>query len=142
MFKRKLYTAGLTSLIVLLTMIIFVIYDGVYNSSDFFNIALGIGVVVVPTIFIYGYVCSLIADTLSEKSIRLQKVTSFVFHLAFGALFIFFYNVMFDRSVNLFYEFREFWMLYKGIGFIAVMTAALFWIVDYALIQWKRRPTL
>lgn len=80
-----------------------------------------------PVVFLYGTTMSLLSEYLSEKTpFRSKRMTSLMFHLIAGWLFVLPYGLLFDLSI---FETGVF----NFASLLGVLSAAVFFIIDQLL---------
>ncbi|UTT44258.1 hypothetical protein [Exiguobacterium aurantiacum] len=81
----------------------------------------------IPIVFIYGTFTSLLSEYISQKTpFRSKRMTSFVFHLIAGWLFVLPYGLLFDPSI---FETG----LLNFASLLGVCSALVFYVVDQLL---------
>lgn len=97
-FQRKILTALITSAI---AIVMLNILEPIPSSDGGWMLGILVYTIYsVPVVFIYGILCSIIADRISIKRKKFKKSFSFVLHVLFGAMFIIPYGIFleFDSS--------------------------------------------
>ncbi|WP_214843038.1 hypothetical protein [Exiguobacterium sp. s150] len=80
-----------------------------------------------PVVFLYGTTMSLLSEYLNEKTpFRSKRMTSLMFHLIAGWLFVLPYGLLFDLSI---FETGVF----NFASLLGVLSAAVFFIIDQLL---------
>ncbi|WP_445001624.1 hypothetical protein [Exiguobacterium alkaliphilum] len=80
-----------------------------------------------PVVFLYGTTMSLLSEYLSEKTpFRSKRMTSLMFHLIAGWLFVLPYGLLFDLSI---FETGVF----NFASLLGVLSVAVFFIIDQLL---------
>lgn len=80
-----------------------------------------------PVVFLYGTTMSLLSEYLSEKTpFRSKRMTSFLYHLIGGWLFVIPYGLLFDLSI---FETG----LFNFASLLGVLSATVFFIIDQLL---------
>lgn len=129
MFSRKVMVALYTSI---LAIIVLNIVDPVPSVDG--GWALGILVYstyVVPVIFIYGIITSIISDKISFKVKNYPNISSLVLHLLFGLTFILPYGVLFESLPFLEMSLRD--LFINPITILSTILATIFFLIDYIL---------
>ncbi|MFY9946736.1 MULTISPECIES: hypothetical protein [unclassified Exiguobacterium] len=81
----------------------------------------------IPIVFIYGTFTSILSEYISQKTpFRSKRVTSFVFHLIAGWLFVVPYGLLFDPSI---FETG----IFNLASLLGVSSAFIFYAVDQLL---------
>lgn len=129
MFSRKVMVALYTSI---LAIIVLNIVDPVPSVDG--GWALGILVYstyVVPVIFIYGIITSIISDKISFKVKNYPNISSLVLHLLFGLTFILPYGILFESLPFLEMSLRDIFI--NPITILSTILATIFFLIDYIL---------
>lgn len=129
MFSRKIMVALYTSI---LAIIVLNIVEPVSSVDG--GWALGILVYstyVVPVIFIYGIIMSVISDKISFKVKKYSNIFSLALHLLFGLIFILPYGVLFESLPFLEMSLRDIFI--NPITILSTIFATIFFLIDYIL---------
>jgi hypothetical protein len=125
----KITAAFISSLILVLFLptILPVLMEASYFENVLIYVLYG-----VPTIFTYGILASILADSLSRKlNVQFEKILSLLFHFLFGMAFVIPYGIYFDRSV-----FTEGILNFPSI--VGSISSIIFFIVNGWLFQLKK----
>lgn len=129
MIKRKILVAFFTSVLVVIGL-------NLFEPVPFVDGGLALGILVystyvVPIIFIYGIVLSVIADKISLKAKKYKNTASFGFHILFGMGFILPYSIFFEYDP--FPELSVINVVTDPITIFGFICSILFYIIDYIL---------
>ena len=129
MFKRKIYVALFTSIFAVIVLNIMAPVP--YQDGGLFLGFVVYSLYIVPIVFIYGIISSVVSDKLSVKAKQYKEITSLGFHILLGLFFIIPYSI--------FYEYKPF----VSLNFIEVAThpipvlcfvfSVVFFIIDRVL---------
>lgn len=134
MFKRKIYVALFTSILAVIGLNI--LEPVPYQDGGIF---LGIAVYslyIVPIVFIYGIFSSVIADKLSVKAKKFQKVISLGFHILFGLLFIIPYSIFYEYKPFATFNFVE--AVTHPIPVLCFVFSVVFFVIDRFSRKWDK----
>lgn len=139
MIKRKILVAFSTSVLAVIGL-------NLFEPVPFVDGGLALGILVyssyvVPIVFIYGIVSSVIADKISLKAKKYKNPASFVFHILFGMGFILPYSIFFEYDP--FPELSVINVVTDPITIFGFICSILFYIIDYILRkEFKRRKSV
>lgn len=129
MFKRKIYVALFTS--ILAVIVLNIMAPVPYQDGGLFLGFVVYSLYIVPIVFIYGIISSVVSDKLGVKAKKYKEITSLGFHIFGGLFFIIPYSI--------FYEYKPF----ASLNFIEVAThpipvlcfvfSVVFFIIDRIL---------
>lgn len=129
MFKRKIYVALFTS--ILAVIVLNIMAPVPYQDGGLILGFVVYSLYIVPIVFIYGIISSVISDKLSVNAKKYKEITSLGFHIFWGLFFIIPYSI--------FYEYKPF----ASLNFIEVVThpipvlcfvlSVVFFIIDRIL---------
>lgn len=129
MLFRKVLTAFYTSLLAIVSLTIFEYISGNALEGELFSVILGYTIFVVPIVFVYGIISSLIADGISKKVKKHRNSISFGFHIFFGVGFILPYSLFFEYQP--FSELNVVNVMTHPVTFFGALFSILFFIIDF-----------
>lgn len=134
MFGRKIFTAFYTVLLIVIYLNIFEPIPAV--DGGLFTGVLVYSIYLVPIVFIYGLITSIIADQVGLKVKKYKTSLSFGLHLFFGAAFIIPYSIFLESDpipelsiVN---------VLTYPVTVLGFGSSALFFLIDRILLKRDR----
>lgn len=138
MLIRKIVTAMITTIVMLAAALSYLaILDRASmmgDSNELFLVVFIFAIYIVPAIFLYGIMSSLLIEVITRNLNGVKQwVSSGTLHLVAGFLFIFFISLFFNRDSNFFHGFDVFWEQYGRIGLISTIVAAIFFGIDLVL---------
>lgn len=128
-FHRKLWVALFTSILAIITMNILE-----FVPSDEGSLFVGIIVYsafILPVIFFYGVMASILSDKISLNAKNYPTLFSFALHLLFGLLFILPYGVLFEGLPFLHLNIVD--SLINPVTGLSVSFALTFFVFDHML---------
>lgn len=128
-FHRKLRVALYTSILAIITMNIM---DPVQSGDG--GLVIGIvvySVFIVPIIFFYGIIASIVSDKISLNAKKHPTLLSFVLHILFGLLFILPYSVLFEALP--FLQLNIIDILINPVTRLSMPFALTFFMIDFIL---------
>src|SRR5699024_2640200 len=135
MLLRKVWAAFYTSILTIAGFNI--VYP--FHSADG-GLVSGIliySIYVVPIIFIYGIISSLISDGIGRKVKKYKESVSFFLHVLFGLGFILPYGLFFEYDPIPELNFVN--VISHTVTILGALCAILFFVIDYILRRWNSR---
>ena len=143
MLIRKLVTATITTIVILVASLIYLAIINTTStkgtSNDLILMLVIFAMYIVPTVFLYGMISSLLIEFITQRANGAIKwISSGVLHLMAGFLFIFLISLFFNRDSNFFHGFALFWEQYGRIGLLSTSIAAVFFGIDVLMYHRKQ----
>lgn len=127
---RKVLAAFFTSLLAIASLFLYerMAWGHPLAEGEGFGLILGLTIYVVPIIFIYGTLCSVLAEVMSQRREKLQWLHSLLYHVLFGMAFIVPYALFFES--NPFPTFSLLAVLMHPVTLLGGLFALLFLLID------------
>ena len=121
-------------------LILFLIEPVRLSDEDFVSIFLIYSLYVVPVVFLYGILTSILSELISVKAKKYPNTVSLLLHILFGAAFILPYGILFESL-----PFREMSIaeiLVNPVTIASTTLAGTFFFIDYVLKRGVRKSPL
>ncbi|MBU9719835.1 MULTISPECIES: hypothetical protein [Bacillaceae] len=137
MFHRKIMVAIITSLIAVIVLNI--VAPMSEADGGLFLGLLVYPIYIVPVVFIYGIISSVISELISAKVKSFNNALSLLLHMAFGAGFILPYGVYLESIPFTQHSFTE--ILLHPMTVYSTIFATIFFLIDYIVktFFWKEQ---